>query len=62
MVTQVLKLSFNLIETEATKGRPIGWMSPQVMAQSQDILVQYGQIKAKQPVESYFTNEFVPGN
>ena len=62
VVTQVLKLSFNLIETDATKGRPIGWMSPEVMTQSQDILLQYGQIKAKQPVESYFTNEFVPGS
>jgi NitT/TauT family transport system substrate-binding protein len=62
VVTQVLKLSFNLIETEATKGKPVGWMSPAIMSQSQDILVQYGQIKAKQPVENYFTNEFVPGS
>jgi hypothetical protein len=57
----VLKLSFNLIDTEATKGHPIGWMSPEVMARAQDILAQYGQIKAKQPIETYFTNAFVPG-
>ena len=31
VVTEVLKLSFNLIETEATKGQPLGWMSPQVI-------------------------------
>jgi NitT/TauT family transport system substrate-binding protein len=62
VVTQVLKLSFNLIETDATKGQPIGWMAPQVMSQSQDVLIQYGQIKARQPVETYFTNEFVPGS
>jgi NitT/TauT family transport system substrate-binding protein len=62
VVTQVLKLSFNLIETDATKGHSIGWMSPEIMAKSQDILAQFGQIKAKQPIENYFTNEFVPGN
>jgi hypothetical protein len=49
----VLKLSFNLLETDATKGRPLGWMSPEVMAKSQDILAQYGQIKSKRPVETY---------
>jgi hypothetical protein len=32
------------------------------MSQSQDILVQYGQIKTPQPMENYFTNEFVPGS
>jgi len=62
VVTQVLKLSFNLIDTEATRGKPIGWMSPEIMAQAQDILFQYGQIKAKAPVETYYTNEFVPGH
>jgi len=61
VVTQVLKLSFNLLETEATKGKPLAWQPPEVMAKSQEILAQYGQIKTKQPVEVYFTNEFVPG-
>lgn len=62
VVTQVLKLSFNLIETDATRGRPIGWMSPEVMTQAQEVLAQYGQIKTKRPIEDYFTNEFVPGS
>jgi NitT/TauT family transport system substrate-binding protein len=60
VVTQVLKLSFNLLENDATKGRPLGWIPPQAIASSQDILAQYGQIKTKHPVETYFTNEFVP--
>jgi ABC-type nitrate/sulfonate/bicarbonate transport system substrate-binding protein len=59
VATQVLKLSFNLIETEATKGHPIGWMSPDVMVRAQDVLAQYGQIRA---IESYFTNVFIPGD
>jgi hypothetical protein len=60
VVTQVLKLSFNLIDTDATKGHPIGWMSPDVITRAQDILYQYGQIKTKQPIDTYFTNAFVP--
>jgi NitT/TauT family transport system substrate-binding protein len=62
VVLQVLKLSFNLLETDATKGKPLGWMPPETIAKSQDILLQYGGIKNKLPTESYFTNEFVPGN
>jgi hypothetical protein len=37
-------------------------MSPEIMVNSQDILAQYGQIKSKQPIEVYYTNEFVPTN
>ena len=62
VVTQVLKLSFNLLETDATKGKPLAWMSPEIMAKSQDILAEYGGIKNKLPIERYFTNEFVPAN
>lgn len=59
VVTQVLKLSFNLLDTEATRGKPMGWLSQETMTQAQDILAQYGSIKKKVPVERYFTNQFV---
>jgi NitT/TauT family transport system substrate-binding protein len=62
VVMQVLTLSFNLLESDATKGKPQGWMSPETIAKSQDILLQYGGIKNRLPPQSYFTNEFVPGN
>jgi len=62
IVTQVLKLSFNLLDPDWSKGRPPGWMSPAVIEKSQDILLQYGGIKEKRPVEVYFTNQFVSGS
>lgn len=62
VVTQVLVLSFNLLETEATRGKPLAWLPPEVMAKSQDILVEYGGIKTKRPMDAYFTNEFVPAH
>lgn len=61
VVTQVLKLSFNLIDTDATRGKPVGWMPPGAISHAQDILHQYGSIKKTLPIEAYFTNEFVPG-
>jgi len=59
VVTRVLVLSFDLLEPDWAKGKPFGWISPEVMASSQDLLLQYGAIKTKRPVADYFTNEFV---
>jgi len=62
VVTQVLTLSFDLFEPDWAKGRPLGWMSPQVIQESQDLLAQYGGIKTKRAVDDYFTNAFIPDN
>jgi NitT/TauT family transport system substrate-binding protein len=62
VVLRTLQLSFNLIEPDWAKGKPLAWMSPDVMAKSQEILFEYGGIKKKLPTEDYFTNQFVPAN
>lgn len=59
--TRILRLSFNLLEPEWARGRPLGWLSPAEMEKSQEVLLQYGGIKTKQPMDVYYTNEFVPG-
>jgi len=59
---RVLELSFNLFSSEASKGKPLGWVPPSDIEKAQEILVQYGGIKNRQPIETYFTNEFVPGS
>ncbi len=59
---RILMLSFNLTEPDWGKGHSLAWLSPEVMERAQDILNQYGSLKEKQPIGSYFTNEFVPGN
>lgn len=59
---RVLELSFNLFSSESSKGKPLGWVPPSDIEKAQDILVQYGGIKNRQPSETYFTNEFVPGS
>jgi NitT/TauT family transport system substrate-binding protein len=62
VVLRTLTLSFDLIDPDWGKGKAQAWMSPEVMSKSQDILFQYGGVQKKMPVESYFTNEFVPTN
>jgi NitT/TauT family transport system substrate-binding protein len=60
VVLRTLTMSFDLLDPVWSKGKPLAWMSPEVMAKSQDILFEYGGLKQKVPVESYFTNQFVP--
>jgi NitT/TauT family transport system substrate-binding protein len=61
VVTEVLKLSFNLLETEVTKGKPLGWIPPDAITNAKEVLTQYGGIRKELPTEAYFTNELVPG-
>ena len=62
VVLRTLTLSFNLLDPDWAKGKPSAWMSPDVIAKSQDILLQYRGVKKKIPVEDYFTNQFIPTN
>jgi NitT/TauT family transport system substrate-binding protein len=57
---RILELSFNLLQPDWAAGKPLAWMSPQIIAQSQEILFKYGVIKKKLPPETYFTDAFVP--
>ena len=56
-----LTLSFDLLGPDR-KGKPIGWMSPEVIAKSQDALIQCVRAQKKLPVTDCFTNDFVQAN
>jgi len=59
---RVLELSFRHFTSESGKGKPLAWIPPQDIEQTQEILFKYGGgVKNRQPIETYFTNEFVPG-
>ena len=55
----ILKSSFNLYHSAASKGKPLGWVPPADIENAQNILVEYEQIKAKAPIGDYFTNQFI---
>ncbi len=62
VVLRTLTLSFDLLDPDWGKGKPPGWMSPEVIEKSQDILAQYGGVQKKLPVADYFTDDFVQAN
>lgn len=59
VVTRVLTLSFDLLEPDWAKGKPLGWMSPEVIESSQALFLQFEQIKTKRAVSDYITNDFI---
>jgi NitT/TauT family transport system substrate-binding protein len=58
---RVLELSFPLYTSESGKGKPLTWIPSQDIERAQDALLAFGAVKARHPIEAYFTNEFVPG-
>ncbi|MBM3486887.1 MAG: ABC transporter substrate-binding protein [Alphaproteobacteria bacterium] len=57
---EALKESFKLFDSTASKGRPLGWTPPDDIKTAQDVLIEGGQIEKALPIETYFTNSFVP--
>lgn len=55
----ILKASFPLFDSAASKGRPLGFTPPADIENAQKLLVEYEQIEKKLPIEDYFTNEFI---
>jgi NitT/TauT family transport system substrate-binding protein len=50
------------LKTKNTEGRRFGWMSEKDWAVAVDILVKTGQLEKPIPVQSLYTNEFLPTN
>ena len=55
----ILKSSFDLYHSAASKGKPLGWIPPADIENAQNLLVEYEQIKAKAATSDYFTNAFI---
>jgi NitT/TauT family transport system substrate-binding protein len=55
----ILKSSFDLYHSAASKGKPLGWIPPKDITTAQNILHEYEQIKTKVAIGDYFTNQFI---
>jgi NitT/TauT family transport system substrate-binding protein len=55
-----LVLSYDAMETPNNKGKPFGWMAEQDWTSTADLLTKYGGLTRKQPLDRYYTNEFLP--
>src|SRR5690606_7143051 len=54
-----LDLTFPLLGTEATQGKPFGWMAESDWEQTQDVLIRYMGMAKALPVDKFYTNDFI---
>ncbi len=54
-----LELTFPLLGTEATEGKPFGWMAASDWEETQNMLIQYAGMPRAIPVEDFYTNDFI---
>jgi len=55
-----LMMDLTLLESAATKGKPIGWGAPSDWEATMKLMVEYRDLKTEMPVTAFYTNEFVP--
>lgn len=53
--------SLDLLHSENTEGKPIGWMAVEDWQNTQDVLAEYAGLKPEDDVNVYFTNDYLPG-
>ncbi|MBI3078735.1 MAG: ABC transporter substrate-binding protein [Deltaproteobacteria bacterium] len=56
-----LRIALTLLHTDATRGRPLGWMAQEDWQKTQDFLVQSGAMKGRHPLDAFYTNALLPG-
>jgi NitT/TauT family transport system substrate-binding protein len=49
-----------LLRTEHTRDKPIGWQAMEDWKETLDVLEQYAGMKGRRPAADYFTNDFIP--
>ena len=60
MLVRQLELTFPLLSTSNTKGKPLGWMAKKDWEDTQEILSRYANLKKTIPAEQFFTNDYIP--
>lgn len=50
----------SLFYTANNMGKPLGWMAKKDWEDTQEIMLQYGEMKKRLPVEEFYANEFIP--
>lgn len=60
LLVRGLKEALELLYTPASRGKPIGWMAKKDWEDTQELMLQFGGMKKRLPVEELYTNEFIP--
>jgi hypothetical protein len=48
------------MSSPGTKGKPIGWGSPQEWEKTKQLLTEYRGLVTDRPADSFYTNEYLP--
>ena len=59
-LTETLGWALKLAQTPRSAGKPMGWTSEADWTATLDLLEKHVDLKNRQPVSTYFTNEFIP--
>ncbi len=51
--------TLEVLTTQHSKGKPLGWMAREDWEQTLNVLEKYGGMKGRKSVDAYYTNEFV---
>lgn len=60
VLARQLELTFPLLETAATKGKPFGWMNESDWAEMQALMVRYAGLSRMVPAAELWTNAYLP--
>lgn len=60
MTRSQLLISFNYFDSDTTRGKPFGWMAKEDWDTTQALQLKFGEIEKAVPVDTYYTNKFVP--
>jgi NitT/TauT family transport system substrate-binding protein len=60
-VTQVVEATNELAHTEASAGKPTGWMAESDWQDSLELMEQSDQLSEPLEIDDLYTNEFIPG-
>lgn len=55
-----LEKDLTFVESQATKGKTIGWGAPSDWEKTMAILTEYRDLKTDKPATAFYTNDFIP--
>jgi ABC-type nitrate/sulfonate/bicarbonate transport system substrate-binding protein len=61
VLLEQVQMTLDFMHSDATKDKPIGWMSEEDWNRTIDLMAETGAIEERLPNETFYTNEFVPG-
>jgi NitT/TauT family transport system substrate-binding protein len=60
VVAEQLRRTIEKLHTANSEGEPLFWMAEEDWSDTQDILLEYGDLDEARPLDTYYTNDFVP--